>query len=268
MQQREEERRVDRVEPERVRVAEHVAGERADDRARRPSSRTGPRVAPNSSQRSKVPSPRPASAHEASTTAWPCSARAERPAGQRRRRARRPSAGSASSSARPRRSPRRPPPPASTIAIAANCAEPAKTITDMTIAAPADEARVLRDHAEGQARRARPAIANGMPARTPSRRRCRRSFGVRLVHHRQPARRRGARRHDDRREQPSPALMARGGQRRRAAGSRSGFCQPLSAGLTLTPGGTISSIGRGSRRRASRRRRRAGTRGAPSCAGR
>src|SRR5262249_32190779 len=32
-----------------------------------------------------------------------------------------------------------------------------------------------------------------------------------------------------------------GGQRRRAAGWRNGLTQPLSAGLSVTPGGTISS---------------------------
>ena len=57
--------------------------------------------------RSKLPSPRAASAHEASTTAWPLSRALEGAAAEATARAPRPSAGSASSSASPR-PPRRP----------------------------------------------------------------------------------------------------------------------------------------------------------------
>src|SRR3954466_12839813 len=88
---------------------------------------------PNSSQRSKVPSPRAASAHEASTTVWPCAARhGQRPGSD---------GASATPTLRKREFISAPapiaaatPPPAATIAIEANCAEPAKTINDITIA--------------------------------------------------------------------------------------------------------------------------------------
>ena len=81
--------------------------------------------------------------------------------------ARRPSAGSASSSA-PRRRSRPRPAAAATIEIAANCAEPAKTIADMTIAStaekPASRASTPNDnatHAAGE--------REGTPARRPAR---------------------------------------------------------------------------------------------------
>ncbi len=84
--------------------------------------------APNRSQRSKLPSPRPASAHEASTTAWPCAARLSGPPGSDG-----PSAAPIGrkrefiSAAAPIAAPTVPPPPM--IAIAVNCAEPANTIS-------------------------------------------------------------------------------------------------------------------------------------------
>ena len=129
-------------------------------------------VEPNSSQRSKVPSPREASAHEASTTAWPWSARRSGPPGSDG-----PSAApmarkrefiiAAATSAAPTV------PPAATMAIAVNCAEPAKTIADMTIAAvadsPAPSARTPNDSATTPA-----AMPNGAPARSPSTSRARR----------------------------------------------------------------------------------------------
>jgi hypothetical protein len=79
---------------------------------------------PNSTQRSNVPSSRAASAHEASTTVWPCAARqsarpgregaSATPIGRKRE---------FISAAAPTAAPT--PPPAAMIAIAANWAEPA-----------------------------------------------------------------------------------------------------------------------------------------------
>ena len=125
-------------------------------------------VEPNSSQRSNVPSPRAASAHEASTTVWPCAARhGQRPGSE---------GASATPIIRKREFISAPapiaaatPPPAARIATEANCAEPAKTIIDITIAAsadiPASRARIPNDIATRK-----PATANGRPSRIPFRR--------------------------------------------------------------------------------------------------
>ena len=130
-------------------------------------------VEPNSSQRSNVPSPRAASAHEASTTVWPCAARhGQRP-------------GSDGASATPIIKKREfisvpapiaaaTPPPAAMIAIDANWAEPAKTISDITIAATADSPASRATMPNVSATR-KPAIANGTPSRKPLRKR---SLGV------------------------------------------------------------------------------------------
>ena len=83
-------------------------------------------VMPNSSQRSKVPSPLLATAHDASTTVWPWSPRLSGPPGSEGAKAmpmarNRPfikvAAATAAASV----------PPADTTASAANCAEPANT---------------------------------------------------------------------------------------------------------------------------------------------
>ena len=83
---------------------------------------------------SKRPPPRLASAQEASTSAWPRSARPSGPArsegamampiGTKRRLSSMPATIAAAA-----------PPPAESTARAANCAEPANTTTDMTIVA-------------------------------------------------------------------------------------------------------------------------------------
>ena len=105
-QQRDEERRIDRVEAQRL----------GSPSTAPPSTPTAvpstqvdvlDRGEPNRKWRSKPPLPSDAIAHDASTTVCPCAARADRAARQRRRRARSPSAGSASSSAPPPRSPSR-----------------------------------------------------------------------------------------------------------------------------------------------------------------
>ena len=90
-------------------------------------------LAPNSNQRSNVPSPRDAIAQEASTTVWPWRARLSGPPGS--------DGPSAAPIARKREfmsvaadiaAPA--PPPAARIATAVNCAEPAKTTSDIRIA--------------------------------------------------------------------------------------------------------------------------------------
>jgi hypothetical protein len=124
-------------------------------------------VEPKSSQRSKVPSPRLDSAHDASTIACPCAARRSGPPGS--------DGASATpigtkreliSAAAPSAAPISPPP--ATIAIAVNCAEPAKTIADITTTAicdiPAFCATTPNEIASSAA-----AIANGTPARRPAR---------------------------------------------------------------------------------------------------
>ena len=77
-QQDQEEGREDRVEPERVWVYEAVARHHPEGRAEKPG-RVLPQRRPESTSRSKRPSPRLASAHEASTTACPSRARRSRP---------------------------------------------------------------------------------------------------------------------------------------------------------------------------------------------
>ena len=145
-------------------------------------------VEPNSSQRSNVPSPRPAIAHEASTIACPWTARRSGPPGSdgpsatpigRKREFTSAAASTAAATV----------PPWARIAIAVNWAEPANTIADIAIAAPADSpalcATTPKDSASSvpgdreRHARAHP-VAQALPPFT----------GVRLVHHRQPARRR------------------------------------------------------------------------------
>src|SRR3954470_6126823 len=123
-------------------------------------------VEPNRNQRSKVPSPRLAIAHEASTTVCPCAARLTGPPG---------SDGASAmpigrkrefiSAAAPTAAPS--PPPAATIEIAANCAEPANTIADMTIAAGA-ESPAWRARTPNETDSRNPAAAYGTPARIPA----------------------------------------------------------------------------------------------------
>ena len=60
------------------------------------------------------------------------------------------------------------PPPAATIEIAANCAEPAKTIADMTIA-PIAEKPASRASTPNDSATTLPASAYGTPARSPAR---------------------------------------------------------------------------------------------------
>ena len=91
-------------------------------------------VAPTTMSGSKRPPPRLASAHDASTIAWPVSARSRRlprsdgasamPIGRKRRLSRIPATIAATAD----------PPPDST-ASDANCAEPANTMSDITIGA-------------------------------------------------------------------------------------------------------------------------------------
>src|SRR3954447_9181592 len=124
-------------------------------------------VDPNRNQRSNVPSPRLAIAQEASATVCPCAARL----------CARPGSDGASaipiarkrefiSAAAPTAAPMLP--PAETIEIAANWAEPANTIADITIAAitlkPASRASTPND-----SERRNPASAYGTPARRPAR---------------------------------------------------------------------------------------------------
>src|SRR3954447_18677523 len=132
--------------------------------------------APKRNQRSKAPSSSIAIAHEASTTGWPCAARLSAPPGNDGAKAMpiarnlefiRPAA----STAGPR------PPPAATIDTDANCAEPAKTTTDMTIAAAAEKP-ASRARTPNEADSRRPAAAYGTPARTPARHEARRSEGT------------------------------------------------------------------------------------------
>src|SRR5262249_50840545 len=124
---------------------------------------------PNRSQRSKVPSPRAAIAHDASTIVWPWSARFTGPPGSDGPSATPIGRKRELTSAAPRTAAATVP-PCVRIAIAVNCAEPAKTIADIAIAAPADRpalwATTPKDVATSD-----PAIANGRPARSPARRR-------------------------------------------------------------------------------------------------
>src|SRR3954469_5532449 len=123
-------------------------------------------VEPNRNQRSKVPSPRFAIAHDESTIVWPCAARFAAPPGSdgpsaipigRKR--------EFISAAPPTAAPSVP--PAAKIETAANWAEPANTIADITIAA-----RVLkpasRASTPNESDSRNPAAANGTPARTPA----------------------------------------------------------------------------------------------------
>ena len=87
-------------------------------------------------------------------------------------RVRRPSARSGSSSAPRRRWRSSTPPPAARIAIAVNCAEPANTIADITIAA-TDDRPAWRATTPKEIATSRPARANGTPSRSPSRKRAR-----------------------------------------------------------------------------------------------
>src|SRR3954447_7475884 len=124
-------------------------------------------VEPKRNHRSKVPSPRAAMAHELSTTAWPCAARlgarpgsegaSAMPIGRKREFI---SAAAETAAASP--------PPAAMIWIAANWAEPAKTIADMTIAAAAEKP-ASRASTPKDSESRKPAAANGTPARTPAR---------------------------------------------------------------------------------------------------
>src|SRR5215218_468681 len=161
-------------------------------------------VEPNSSQRSNVPSPRDAIAHDASTIAWPCAARRSGPPGSDGPSAKpigrkRELTSAAASTAAPTV------PPCDRIAIAVNCAEPAKTIADIAIAAPADSPALCATTPKDSASRP-PAIPNGTPARTPSIRRARRLLRAgRSITESLPAS--AAARHDDRRRQPSAQLM-------------------------------------------------------------
>ena len=136
-------------------------------------------VEPNSSERSNVPSPREDSAQDASTVAWPCTARHNARPGSdgaiampiaRNREFMSAAATIAAPTA----------PPAPRIAIAANCAEPANTTTHMTIAATSESPTSWATTPNDTASRP-PAIANGKPARrpaiTPARRRSERGAG-------------------------------------------------------------------------------------------
>ena len=106
-------------------------------------------------------------AHEASTTVWPCTARSSA----------RPGSDGASatpigrkrefiSAAAPIAAPS--PPPPATIEIAANWAEPAKTIADMTIA-PIAEKPASRASTPNDSASTPPATAYGKPALRPAR---------------------------------------------------------------------------------------------------
>src|SRR3954447_12719179 len=161
-------------------------------------------VEPNSSQRSNVPSPRPAMAHDASTTAWPCAARRSGPPGSdgpsaapigRKREFTSAAAMTAAATV----------PPEARIAMAVNCAAPAKTIADITMAASGVKPALLATTPKDSASSA-PAIANGMPARKPwastARRPMRSSSSITWsVPVRAPSI------HEDRRREPSARLM-------------------------------------------------------------
>src|SRR3954451_18266583 len=165
-------------------------------------------VEPKRSQRSNVPSPRPAIPHEASTIACPCAARRSGPPGSdgpiatpigRKREFTSAAASTAAATV----------PPCDRIAIAVNCADPANTIADIAIAAPADSpapcATTPNESASSPL-----ATANGSPARSPSRRRSRRTLGcASSIMRRVPGRAGGT--HDDRGDQPSGRLMERPG---------------------------------------------------------
>src|SRR3954452_21380130 len=187
-------------------------------------------VEPKSSQRSNVPSPRPAIAHDASTTAWPCAARRKGPPGSdgpsaapigRNREFTSAAASTAAATV----------PPEARIAMAVNCAAPAKTIADIAIAAsgvkPALFATTPKDSASSP-----PATANGMPARKPWARTARRPVrSSSSITGSVPARARAV--HDDRRRQPSARLMRPG------AGARS---PPAGGGCEV--GGLPAAVGR------------------------
>jgi hypothetical protein len=111
-----------------------------------------------------------ASTHEASTTGWPCSARAGAPPGS--------DGASAAPIARKREltsaaAPRAAAtvPPVVTIEIAANCAEPAKTSADIAIACSA-VIPACTASTPNEMERIPPAVANGTPSRTPRRKEC------------------------------------------------------------------------------------------------
>src|SRR3954447_24240351 len=123
-------------------------------------------VEPNRNQRSKVPSPLFAIAQEASTTVWPWAARLAAPPGSdgpsampigRKREFISAAAPTAEAT----------PPPAPTIATAANCADPAKTMAEKTIAA-RTEKPASRASTPNESDSRKPAAANGIPALTPA----------------------------------------------------------------------------------------------------
>ena len=128
-------------------------------------------------------------------------------------------------------------PPWPMIAIAANCAEPANTMTDMTIAASADSpASCATTPKEIDSRR--PATPKGMPARAP-RRKPSRAVSVlktpcggterrRSRRPRAPARGRVADHADDREHEAHD---------RHRAGGTAGHDEPIRALFTVAPGG-------------------------------
>ena len=109
-----------------------------------------------------MPSPREDSAHEASTTVWPFAARFSGPPRKdgptaaligRKREFMRVAAAIAAPA----------PPPAATIETEANCAEPANTIAENTIASDLREAGLARRGSRTTCARMPPATANGAP---------------------------------------------------------------------------------------------------------
>ena len=143
--------------PGRSRRARACPGRRARCRrarrrsSRRPSRRTATALEPNSSQRSNVPSPRAGDRPRGVDDRLPLDARAgsgppgsdgpsATPIGRKREFIERRREHRGADRRRP----------AARIAIAVNCAEPANTIADIAIAAPAEQPGALGDDAEGQ----------------------------------------------------------------------------------------------------------------------
>ena len=123
-------------------------------------------VVPNSSHRSKVPSPRLASAHDASTTAWPWAARLSGPPGSDGARAV-PIARNRPFISVPAATAAAAVPPLARTASPANCADPAKTIAAVRIAW-SGENPACRASTPNDIDSTNPTTAYGMPSRIPA----------------------------------------------------------------------------------------------------